>query len=341
MVKVGILGAKGYTAGELLRIFLGHPEVEVTCLQARVESPTPVGAYFSFLRGRFPDLMIEPIDLNSFCGNVRVAFLGVPHKTSQEYAAPLLEAGIKVIDLSADFRFRNIATYEKTYNLTHAAPELNREAVYGLPELYREQIKSARLIASPGCYPTSVILACAPFMKHPAIDPQSIIADSKSGVSGAGRAPTDTTHFPECNEAVRPYHVGVHRHQPEIEEKLSEQLGSPVRITFTPHLVPMDRGILSTIYLQLTREEKEDNLRRHLAEFYKSEPFIRILPEGVYPSTKDVVYTNFCDIGLKLDAGTRRLILMSAIDNLTKGASGQAVQAMNLQCGFPETLGLL
>ena len=339
-VKAAIVGAKGYAARELIAILLRHTQVELVALADKLDAPESLIGNFPEFRGRTP-LVIEPADINKLSRLADVVFLALPHKVAQEYAVPFFDAGKIVIDLSADFRFEDIAIYEKTYAIAHAAPALNRQAVYGLPELYREKIKTARLIGSPGCYPTSVILACAPLMKTDWIDRRSIIADSKSGVSGAGRAATPLTHYISCNESIRAYSIATHRHTPEIEEKLSLLAGTPILIQFTPHLAPMDRGILSTIYVNMASDVDEKEIRREYERFYDGEPFVRILSDGQYPATKTVVGTNYCDIGIKLDRRTNRLIIISAIDNLLKGASGQAVQCMNIIFGFDEREGLV
>jgi len=339
-VKAAIVGAKGYAARELIAILLRHTQVELVALADKLDAPESLIEIFPEFRGRTP-LVIEPADIERLSRLADVVFLALPHKVAQEYAVPFFDAGKIVIDLSADFRFEDIAIYENTYAIAHAAPALNRQAVYGLPELYREKIKTARLIGSPGCYPTSVILACAPLMKTDWIDRRSIIADSKSGVSGAGRAATPLTHYISCNESIRAYSIATHRHTPEIEEKLSLLAGTPILIQFTPHLAPMDRGILSTIYVNMASDVGEAEIRREYERFYDGEPFVRILSEGQYPATRTVAGTNFCDIGIKLDRRTNRLIIISAIDNLLKGASGQAVQCMNIIFGFDEREGLV
>ena len=339
-VKAAIVGAKGYAARELIAILLRHPQVELVALADKLDAPESLIENFPEFRGRTP-LVIEPADIERLSRLADVVFLALPHKVAQEYAVPFFDAGKIVIDLSADFRFEDIAIYEKTYAIAHAAPALNRQAVYGLPEVNREKIKTARIIGSPGCYPTSVILACAPLMKTDWIDRRSIIADSKSGVSGAGRAATPLTHYISCNESIRAYSIATHRHTPEIEEKLSLLAGTPILIQFTPHLAPMDRGILSTIYINMASDVDENEIRREYERFYDGEPFVRILSEGQYPATKTVVGTNYCDIGMKLDRRTNRLIIISAIDNLLKGASGQAAQCMNIIFGFDEREGLV
>jgi len=338
--RIGILGAKAYTARELVTILLRHPYAEITVLQAREEQPIPFEDFYGqFLCRGLPS--ITPVDLAHLEEHCDAVFLALPHKASQEYAPLLLDKGLHVLDLSSDFRFRDVAVYEKTYGLTHAAPDLCAQAVYGLPELYRSELPRARLVACPGCYVTATILALAPLVKAGVVDPGSLIADAKSGVSGAGRTPSDTTHFCEANESMKPYGVAVHRHAPEIEDHLSRLAGEPRQVTFVPHLAPMDRGILATCYANLKTPVPEVEVRELYQSFYYDEPFIRLLPPGRYPATKHVAFSNFCDIGLKVEERSRRVIAMSAIDNLLKGASGQAVQALNVVCGWPETAGLM
>lgn len=338
-IPVAIIGARAYTAGELLRLLLRHPGVRVAALQARVDSPTEVGEVFGALRGtQLP--LIESVDAAALPADVRAAFLCLPHTVGAEFAPRLLERGIRVFDLSADFRFRDHRAYERTYGVTHPAPELNRRAVYGLPEINRANIIGQTLVACPGCYPTSVILALAPLMKQDMLVRGSVVADCKSGVSGAGRTPTDTTHYCQVNENFSAYKVASHRHQPEIEEVLTRLAGEPCEITFVPHLLPMERGILATVYAGLNEDIPESRLRALYEQFYENEPFVRVLPAGVFPQTANVARTNFCELQVRVDAPRRRLIVVSAIDNLVKGASGQALQCFNLSHGLDETAGL-
>lgn len=339
-IPVGVVGAKGYAARELIKILISHPCVNLVSLGDNNPSPEPITQIFPQFR-KLTNLNIEPADINKINKLADVIFLALPHKVAQEYARPFINAGKKVIDLSADFRFDNVEIYEKYYNIPHQEKELNKEAVYGMPELFRDKIKTARMIASPGCYPTSVILGLAPLMSTDWIDFNSIIADSKSGVSGAGRVPSPITHYHECNESIKPYSVASHRHTPEIEEKLSILAKKEIVISFTPHLTPMDRGILSTIYVNLKNNISEEEIYEKYNGFYKDEPFVRFLPKGEMPLTKAVAFTNFCDIGLKVDKRTNRLIVASVIDNLIKGASGQAVQSFNIIMGIDERMGLL
>ncbi len=338
--NVAIVGAKGWAAQELIAILIRHPGVNLAALADKLDKPETLVENFPEFRG-LADLVIEPADIDKINSACDIVFLALPHKTAQSYAAPFFHAGKIVLDLSADFRFEDIFLYEKTYAVAHQEKELNARAVYGLPELFRDRIRKARLIGCPGCYPTSIILACAPLMKTGLARLDSIIADSKSGVSGAGRAPTPITHYVSCNESIRAYSVAAHRHTPEVEEKLSQLAGQSVIVQFTPHLTPMDRGILSTVYIDMTKDVEEKQIREMYEEFYRGEPFVRVLPEGELPATKTVAFTNFCDIGMKLDKRTGRLIVISAIDNLVKGASGQAIQCMNIILGLDERSGLI
>ena len=337
--RVAIVGASGYTGVELLRILKLHPAVEVTVVTSRQNSGTRVEELFPSLHG-YSHLKFTAPDMDEICQEADVVFTAVPHQTAMAVVPGFLEAGLKVIDLSADFRIREQAVYEKWYQ-EHSAPQLLNEAVYGLPEIYGEQVASARLLANPGCYPTSTILPLAPLLKAGAVKPENIIVDSKSGTSGAGRGASVATLFCEVNEGFKAYKVGDHRHTPEIEQELSAAAGTDIKINFTPHLVPMNRGILSTIYCKLSDSEATTaNIHNILYEFYANAPFVRVLPEGTFPNVSSVRGSNYCDIGVKADRRTGTLILVSVIDNLVKGASGQAVQNMNIMCGLEETLSL-
>ncbi len=339
MLKVAVVGASGYTGVELLRLLYGHPEVAVTCITSEQSAGRPVADVFPTLRGRYAQLLenLEPVRV---AGKADLIFTALPHKAAMEVVPTFLELGKRVVDLSADYRFSDAAVYEKWYE-PHMNPENLKEAVYGLPEVRREKIAGARLVGNPGCYPTSVILGLMPLLKNGLIDPSTIISDSKSGTSGAGRGAKVDNLYCEVNEGFKAYGVGgVHRHIPEIEQELSLLAGERITITFTPHLVPMDRGILSTIYARLTGNHSVADLVKLYAGFYGGEPFVRVLPAGNVPSTAHVRGSNFCDIGLSVDSRTGRVIVVSAIDNLVKGAAGQAVQNMNIMCGFPETMGL-
>lgn len=335
MVDVAIVGVTGYTGYELANILLRHPHTRITVATSRDDKHPGVCEIHPALAGRI-DLRTEAFDPDTVARRCQCAFLALPHRASMAAAAPLLERGVKVIDLSADYRLRDPSTYSQWYGESHSDLANLGHAVYGLPELYREEIRAARLIATPGCYPTSAILALAPLLAGDAILPASIIIDSKSGVSGAGRNPSLTTHFPECNESVSAYNIGKHRHTPEIEQVLSDVAQSPVSVVFTPHLIPMDRGILSTSYANMTRTVDVEALRDAFRDFYRSHPFVRIRNSA--PGTKQVSHSNYCDVGIHLVRD--RVIVVSAIDNLIKGASGAAVQCFNLMFGFEETVGL-
>ncbi len=338
MLNVAIIGARAFTALELLKILLRHPNVRVAALQARVDEPMPIGDVFGSLRGAELPLITE-VDVDALPDDIDAVFLCLPHTVGAEYAMKLADKNVRIFDLSADFRYRNHKTYEATYGVTHPSPEMNLRAVYGLPEFHRARIIDAKLVACPGCYPTSVTLSVGPLMKHDMIVKNSIIADCKSGVSGAGRTPTEGTHFCTVNEGFTAYKVANHRHQTEIEEQLSRLAGIDQTITFVPHLVPMDRGILATVYSQLTEPIEESAIRKIYQQFYKNEPFIRVMPEGVFPNTKHVSNTNMADIAVRVDSKAQRLIVTTAIDNLVKGASGQAVQCFNVSFQLSETAG--
>ncbi len=340
MLKIGIVGARGYGGEELIRLLLSHPEVELTALAARMEGKeTSVAEIFPAFEGR-TDLLCSDLDIEKMAAASELIFLVLPHKVSLEIAPRFLNLGKKVIDFSADYRFTEARIYESWYGVQHTHKELLREAVYGLPELHREEIKKARLIGNPGCYPTSVILGTAPLLSRGLVDTENIIADSKSGVSGAGRYPGKGFYFGEIQENFKAYKVAGHRHQPEMEEQLSKLAGKEIQITFTPHLVPMKRGILSTIYMNLKETVSSGELLQLYEDFYEDEPFIRILELDKFPETKSVWGTNCCHIGLKVDKRTGRVIVISTIDNLLKGAAGQAVQNMNIMWEFEEDEGL-
>jgi len=336
MIRVGILGASGYSALELIRLLLRHPNVEITALTTRQTEARHVGEVHSALAGQL-DLRLENLSPSQVAERADCVFCCLPHGASAAAVAELLPRGKKVIDLSADYRLDDAAEYKKWYGIEHPDPKRMAETVYGLPELYRDQIKKAALVANPGCYPTSAILALAPLLRAGAIAADGIIIDSKSGVSGAGREPKPHLHFPECNESVSAYGVGTHRHMPEIDQVLSDVAGAQVQVVFTPHLIPMDRGILSTCYAQPTDEFDDPSLLDVFQEFYAQEPFVRV--SKALPATKQVAGTNFCDLAVRRVRD--RVVVVSAIDNLVKGASGAAVQNFNLMHGLDETLALL
>ncbi|TDI99841.1 MAG: N-acetyl-gamma-glutamyl-phosphate reductase [Candidatus Dadabacteria bacterium] len=334
--KVAVLGASGYTGSDLLRLLLVHPNVEITHLTAEKHAGKMISDVFPHLKG-FLDLELKPLKPKSIPKDIDIVFAALPHGTSAKVIKELYERDIKIIDLGADFRLSN-KNYKKWYG-EHPCPELIKKAVYGITELNRHKVKKAKLVANPGCYPTSSILGLAPLLINKIADHASIIIDSKSGVSGAGRSPSLDYHYSEVNEGMKAYKVGEHRHMPEIEEALSNYSGLKVKVSFTPHLIPMDRGILSTIYVNLNKSLTTKKLIDIYNEHYKDERFVRISPENVYPSTNQVRGSNYCDIGVKVNSNNTAVIV-SVIDNLVKGASGQAVQNMNVMMGYEETTGL-
>ena len=339
MINVAIIGASGYTGVELARILCNHPNIKLTAATSRQYAGKPLAEVFPSLRGK-TELVCENLEPAQLCERADLFFTAVPHKTAMDLVPGLLAAGKKVVDLSADFRLRDVAVYEEWYQ-AHSSPELIHEAVYGLPELYREQIKRARLVANPGCYPTSIILGLAPLLKNNIIDPTTIIADSKSGTSGAGRGALVGSLFCEVADGFRAYKVGgTHRHTPEIEQEINALCNGSVKISFTPHLLPISRGIMSTVYASPVKECNLNDLTALYQKTYQDEPFVRILPAGSFPATQYVRGSNFCDISINHDLRTNRLIILSAIDNIVKGAAGQAIQNMNLMLGLQETTGL-
>ncbi len=338
MLNVGIVGATGYTGMELLRILLQHPLARASALTSRRYEGLAIDRVFPALKTH-TDLICEPLDFDRIAEKSDFIFTAVPHKTAMEVVPEFHRRGKKVVDLSADFRLRDPQVYEQWYR-PHVCETLLREAVYGLPELNREVIRRARLVGNPGCYATGAILALAPLVKERLVDLSQIVIDAKSGVSGAGRDPTLGSLYCEVNEGLKPYKVLEHRHCPEIEQELTQLAQESVYTVFVPHLVPMDRGILSTIYVRLKQRQDTEGVLALYSRFYKGEFFVRICPGGEYPNVSDVRGSNFCDIGLKVADDGRSGVIVSAIDNLTKGASGQAVQNMNLMCGFPEREGL-
>lgn len=338
MAQVAIIGGSGYTGLELMRLLARHPGVELTAVTSREYDGKPVSAVFPALAG-ICGLSFSWPDPARLAGTAQLFFVALPHQTAMAVIPTLLAAGAKVVDLSADFRFRDRTVYEQWYQ-AHSAPELLAEAVYGLPELHRKAIRSARLVGNPGCYPTSVILGLAPLLAGGLIEPRSIIADCKSGVSGAGRGVSLTTMYCEVNDDFRAYKVAGHRHTPEMEQELSRLAGEPLTITFTPHLVPMSRGILATLYATPKRALGDAELQAVFEGYYQQEPFVRVCPAGALPTTAAVRGSNYCDVAVRVDRRAGRVIVLAAIDNLTRGASGQAVCNMNLMLGLPETQGL-
>jgi N-acetyl-gamma-glutamyl-phosphate reductase len=338
IMRVGIYGASGYTGQELLRLLLSHPRVEVTAVTSRQYKGKAVSDLYPVFTDR-TSLVFLDASPEEVAEAADFVFLALPHGGAMKVADLFLRAGKKVVDLSADFRLRDVSTFEAWYE-THTAPDLIPEAVYGLPEFYREEIRAARFVANPGCYPTSVILGFSPLLKEGWIDPETLIADSKSGVSGAGREAQIGSLFCEVDGGFKAYKVGQHRHTPEIEQELGVLAGREIRLSFTPHLLPVNRGILSTLYARLTRSASGSELVDLFRRFYREEPFVRVYGEGSVPNISSVRGTNFCDLGVVADGRTGRVVVLAAIDNLVKGASGQAVQNMNLMCGFPEGAGL-
>ena len=340
MIKAGIIGVTGYTGAELLRLLHSHHKVEIVKVASRSNSGNQVSDnHYHLLKAI--DLVEQDLsDLPAFAEGLDVVFLALPHGTASEVVAEI--AGkVRIVDLSADFRIRSLETYKKWYGVEHSCPELIEGAAYGLPEIYREQIKLAPIVANPGCYPTSIILGLYPLLKEGLLNSSAvIIADSKSGVSGAGKKAADHTHFPEINENFYAYNPGKHRHTPEIKQELTEagQL-SDLPLIFSPHLVPMSRGILSTIYAELQKEITLEEIYDLYDSYYQQEDFVRVRRDRL-PQTKLVAGSNYCDIGFALTQETNRLIIVSAIDNLMRGASGQAVMNMNIMFGLPEKTGI-
>jgi N-acetyl-gamma-glutamyl-phosphate reductase len=338
MYKIGIVGASGYTGVELARLLVNHPDVELTVATSRQYAGRMLSDVYPNLRG-LTDIVLEDVVIEDLVNRADLFFTAVPHQTAMNIVPAFLKAGRKVVDLSADFRIDDAQVYEAWYQ-THIAKEFLEEAVYGLPEINRAKIKGARLVANPGCYPTSIILGLAPLLKNGIIDPFTIIADSKSGTSGAGRGASVATLYCEVTDGFKAYKVGNHRHTPEIEQEISKLAGQGVTISFTPHLVPMVRGILSTIYAGLAKDVSQAEVDSLYQDFYKNERFVRPCSPGTFPATQFVRGSNYCDIGCKVDVRTKRIVVVSAIDNLVKGAAGQAVQNMNIVLGLDETAGL-
>ncbi len=334
--KVGIIGATGYTGVEILRLLLHHPEVEVTALTSQKYAGVPIDQVFPSLM-KYLQMKCEELTVDQVSKKTDFIFTAVPHKTAMETVPLFYRQGKKVVDLSADFRFKDAGVYEKWYQ-KHTSADLLQESVYGLPELHREKIRKAKIVGNPGCYPTGALIGLIPLVKKGMISLENIVIDSKSGVSGAGRDIVLESLFCEVNEGVKAYKIFEHRHLPEIEQELMVQ--KRVAVTFVPHLIPMDRGVLTTIYLVLTKKWKTEEVLNTFQEHYQKEPFIRIYPKGKLPNTKDVRGSNYCDIGVKVNEADGRTVIVTAIDNLVKGASGEAVQNMNIMLGYPETMGL-
>ena len=362
-IRIGILGASGYTGAELLRLLVRHPAAEIAFLTAERHAGAPIESTFPHLFGHGLPVPVSVDDIEWAGAEVDLVFCALPHGTTQEIIKGLLHATghtaldemiverredliaampgqVRVVDLSADFRLDNVDTYAEWYGHPHYAPELQPMAVYGLPELYRDKIRTARLVANPGCYPTAALLALVPPVESGMIERDDIIIDAKSGLTGAGRALKETSLFAEVAEGVHAYGVASHRHGPEIDQELSKAAGRPLVVNFTPHLMPMNRGELITAYVRLTGGASADDLRAALAERYAEEPFVTVAPAGMSPATRHVRGSNHCVIGVFADRIEGRAIVLSAIDNLTKGSSGEAIQNMNIMYGLPETMGL-
>lgn len=335
MIKVGIVGGTGYTGVELLRLLARHPQVSLTAITSRKEAGMPVAEMFPNLRGHVDLAFCDPQQAG--LENCDVVFFATPNGIAMQQARELLTAGVRVIDLAADFRIKDLAVWQKWYGMEHACPELVAEAIYGLPEVNREQIKSARLVANPGCYPTAVQLGFLPLLEAGLIDPQHLIADAKSGVSGAGRKAEVHALFPEAADNFKAYGASGHRHLPEISQGLTQFSGESVGLTFVPHLTPLIRGIHATLYARVV---KDIDLQSVFESRYADEPFVDVLPAGSHPETRSVRGANTCRIAWHRPQGGDVVVILSVIDNLVKGASGQAVQNMNIMFGLPETMGL-
>lgn len=337
-MRVGIVGATGYAGAELVRILSGHPQVELSILTSRQFAGVKFDRVYPAMAGCV-GLTCEALDIEKVCDRADMVFLALPHQMPMTLVPQFLARKVRVVDLSADFRFNDADIYESAYQ-AHTAKDLLDQAVYGLSEIYFEAIQSAALIGNPGCYPTSTLLPLIPLVRKKLLDLDTLIVDSKSGVSGAGRSLAITSHYCEVNESFKAYKVANHRHNPEMNAILSREAGRPVELTFVPHLVPMSRGMLTTIYATPIRKLQAADIRNVLTNAYSNHMFIRLCPAGQSPDTLHVKGTNFCDIGFQLDESSNRLILISAIDNLVKGAAGQAVQNMNIMLGLDETVGL-
>jgi N-acetyl-gamma-glutamyl-phosphate reductase len=340
MINIAICGATGYTGYEIIKILLRHPKADIRALTAKLDKPAKISGEFPELKGKI-DLVCEELVVNHILKKkVDLVFLALPHRISMEYASRFINKGKIVIDLSADFRLKDAKEYEKYYGQKHVYKEYLAQSVYGLPELYKDSIKRTRFIANPGCYPTGSILAVAPLLAKKKAAKDTIIFDAKSGTTGAGRKAALGLIFGEVAENLKAYKVGNHQHAPEITQELSNLAGRKVDILFTPHLVPIRRGILTTAYVTLNKKSDLSSLLRCYKSFYQNAPFVKIYDQGLLPQVHDIAGTNYCGIGIALSFDKKKAIIVSVIDNLLKGASGQAVQNMNIACGFPETMGL-
>ncbi len=336
MIKVGIIGGTGYTGVELLRILSSHPGIEVGVITSRNEAGTAVADFFPSLRGVIDLNFVDPA--SAHLNDCDLVFSATPNGVAMEYARELIDAGVRLIDIAADFRIKDKLVWERWYGMEHICPELLVDSVYGLPELYRERIREARLVANPGCYPTAVILGLAPLLEDRCVDPATLIADAKSGVSGAGRSAKLGNLLAEASDSLKAYSVAGHRHEPEIHQALAGLTDKDVDLTFVPHLAPMIRGIHATIYARATGSSR--NLQEIFEKRYDTEPFVDVMPPGQHPDTRSVRGSNLCRIAVHQPGGRDRLVVLSVIDNLVKGAAGQAVQNMNIMFGLDETMGL-
>lgn len=338
MIKVGVIGVTGYAGQQLLWLLLKHKEVKIEFISSNSYQNMEISAVYGNYKKYFEKILLSQVEAENSLDRIDLLFLALPHGLSENITKLALEKGVKVIDLGADFRLDSSAEYESWYGVKHNYPEINSEAIYGLPEINREKIKNSRVIASPGCYPTSAILGVAPLLAKKIVDTKSIIVDSKSGVSGAGRGAKLESLFAEINENFKAYNIFKHRHTPEIEQEMGKIAKESVNIIFTPHLIPINRGILSTIYLDLKVEISEQEIYEMYEEFYKNEYFIRI--NSGLPEIKNVKNSNICEIGLRVDKDRKKVIVVSVIDNLIKGAGGQGIQSMNIMFGLDEKEGL-
>ncbi len=337
-IRAGIIGATGYTGEEIVRILSKHPQVDVTYVSGKEDRDIKIQEIFPYLEGTL-DLECKPFSFDEAVEKCDFVFLSLPHTVSMQYAPQFMKAKKRVIDVSADFRLKDTAVYEKFYKVQHKDPQTLRSAVYGLPEANRDKIRKADLIANPGCYPTGAILGLLPGTKGGIYDTEHIYIDAKSGVTGAGRKAEKSLNFSEVNESFKAYKLFEHQHVPEIDQELSRFSKKDINVVFVPHLLPINRGILSTIYVRLKKKMSTDDLIRHYRKFYAGEPFVKVYEKGRLPELKHVVHTNFCDIGLRVHEEKGLAVIVAAIDNLTKGAAGQAVQNMNIMAGFDERAG--
>ncbi|KMM38424.1 N-acetyl-gamma-glutamyl-phosphate reductase [Alkalihalobacillus macyae] len=340
LVKAGIVGASGYSGLELIRLLLGHPEVEIETIVSPSNAGFKLNEVFPHLTN-IQNCEFDALDVNDLASKVDVVFFATPAGISSQSIPSLIEMGIPCIDLSGDFRLKGNGLYEEWYNHSSPPAQVLEQAVYGLSEFYPEEIANANLIANPGCYPTASLLGILPIIQQDWVDPSSLIIDGKSGLSGAGRKTSLAAHFSEVNENVSAYKLGKHQHIPEIEQLLSMQIEKEIQVTFATHLIPLTRGMMCSMYMNLLTEKTTNQVIELYQSFYENHPFIRIMPEGKWPTPKGVAGSNYCDIGFSVDDRTNRITVISVIDNLMKGAAGQAVQNMNLRFGFAETEGLM